>query len=87
MCYLIDQFIYVHMQCHVGISCYSSANCEEVDGVASFIVTSQEECCLQSPFQPRSFEVPVTSAKTSFGLQCAQCIGKENYSNLENYQC
>ena len=81
MNYLNDQFIFVRMQCHIGISCYSSANCEEVDGVAPIIVTSQEECCLQSPFQPRSFEVPLTSVKNSYGLQCAQCIGKENHSN------
>ena len=63
------------MQYIAGISCYSSTDCGELDGEAPVMVTSQEECCLQSPFQPRSFELP--SAKANLGLQCAQCIGKE----------
>ena len=72
--------------CIIEMLCYSSTNCEEVDGLAPIMVTSEEECCLQSPFQPRSFEVLVTSLKASTGLGCAQCIGKENYLSSLYYE-
>ena len=67
------------MQYNVGTSCYSSTNCEDVDGVAPFIVSSLEECCLHNPFQPRSFSMPLTSMKDDIGTRCAQCTGKENH--------
>ena len=75
------KYVYVYV---AGIPCYySSTNCGEVDGVAPFMVTSQEECCLHNPLmtESRSFEVPVTSGEAGLGLKlnCAQCIGKENY--------
>ena len=67
------------MLCFAGISCYSSIDCGEIEGGAPVMVTTLEECCLQSPFQPRSFEVPLMSAVAKLGLECGQCIGKEFY--------
>ena len=67
---------YIHMQYNIGISCYSSTTCAE----APLIVTAHEECCLQSPFQPRTFQEPtMSSTNSAIGQRCAQCIGKEEY--------
>ena len=74
--------IFIFNVSYVGISCYSSTNCEEVNGAGPFIVSSQEECCLPSQFQARSYRVPLPITNGGIGLsECTQCIGKETICN------
>ena len=80
--------IFVFNVSYTGISCYSSTNCEEENGAGPFIVSSQEECCVPSQFQARSYRVPLPTTNDGIGLsECYECIGKEAiYNHCIYYQ-
>ena len=56
------------------VMCFSSIDCRASSGEAPIMVSSRKECCLKSPFQPRSFSTTNDTAEV-LGDHCAQCIG------------
>ena len=56
------------------VMCFSSTNCEESNWKDPVMASSQEECCLMSPFQPRSFKTTKDTTGV-LGARCVQCIG------------
>ena len=49
------------------VMCFLSTDCGSSNGEEPIMVSSLEECCLMSPFQPRSFNI--------LEADCLQCIG------------
>lgn len=56
------------------VMCFSSDDCGASDGESPVMESSREECCLKSPFLPRSFKATEHAAGPS-EAQCMQCIG------------